>query len=106
MKFTPHQPAQDLLHYILHRGSVGDHVLFSDELIRATFEAGDPSSERTSEVGFARVAETLETLTHLGTIQATRDFITRLPSDLQEQICFHYFRLVEGVSSSERGFLH
>ena len=105
MSTTHHMPAEKLMHYILERGRAGDHLLFEDSLIRSTFapEFGLPDQ---GDGGFERVKRALETLSHLGTIGGTREFIARLPRDLQEQICFHYFQILEDGSREGKPVLH
>jgi len=105
MSSTHHVPAAQLMDYILERGRAGEHLLFDDTLIRATFspEFGLPNQ---GAEGLARVTTTLKTLTQLGTIGGTREFIARLPRDLQEQVCFHYFQILESVASTEEVVLH
>ena len=62
MSQTHHIPPEQLLQYILERGRAGEHVLFDESLIRATFapEFGLPDH---GEDGLVRVKEALETLT-------------------------------------------
>jgi hypothetical protein len=105
MNQTHHTPPEQLLQYILERGRAGEHVLFDESLIRATFapEFGLPDH---GEDGLVRVKEALETLSHLGTIGGTREFISRLPRGLQEQICFHYFQILEAEASRAPAVLH
>ncbi|NUN16111.1 MAG: hypothetical protein HUU55_20995 [Myxococcales bacterium] len=94
METIPPQ-AKNVLDYILFAGQSGNHLLFDLPLIRRTFARATRGRYEERAKQRAKVERALYYLAELPSIDEQRRFITVLPPEMQEMICYYYFDLLE-----------
>jgi len=89
------QKNNGFLDYVISQGVKGNHVLFDVEIIRRAFEKGHT---QLASLGVERVKEVREALRDIFDIPGVddkRDYIQRLPEEVQHILVFLYFQILE-----------
>lgn len=107
IKFIEDSPKNNsFLEYVISQGLKGNHILFDNEQIRRAFSKGD--LELTS-LGVERVHEVrgaLHEIFELGNTEERRDYISRLPDEIQHILVFLYFQILEKNILAQKTKLH
>jgi len=101
------QKNNGFLDYVISQGVKGNHVLFDVEIIRRAFEKGHT---QLASLGVERVKEVREALRDIFDIPGVddkRDYIQRLPEEVQHILVFLYFQILEkNILSQKKNRLH
>jgi hypothetical protein len=83
--------------FVLSEGRKGNHLLFDPETIRVTFTR-DPSE---LSVLFQSKMDEINTVLNqtfqFASFEEKREFIRKLPGEIQQAMVFGYFQLLEGM---------
>jgi hypothetical protein len=83
------------LEYVIHLGTQGNHVLFDTERIRKAFAKEE---EELACLGNERVEEVREAIRNIFSLpefESKRDYISSLPTDIQDVLVYLYFQMIE-----------
>jgi hypothetical protein len=106
IKFMDDTHSNSFLEYVISQGLRGNHILFDNDQIKRAFAKGD--LELTT-LGVERVREVREALRDIFEMAGTeerRDYITRLPEEVQHILVFLYFQILEKNILAQKSKLH
>lgn len=83
-------------HFILSEGRKGNHLLFSPQIIRQTFEKNQVELAKSFEENLERINDILNHTFSIQSFEEKREYLGALPLDLQCTIVFGYFQLLDG----------
>lgn len=84
-----------LLDYIISQGLKGNHILFDNEQIRRAFAK---RGEELMDLGSKRIQDVREALREIfsmTSMEERREYIARLPEEIQSVLIFLYFQILE-----------
>ncbi len=105
-RFQDDQQANSFLEYLISQGLQGNHILFSNDQIRRAFSKSEHELERLGSQKVEQVREVLREILTLPNMEEKKEFIQRLPEDIQNIIILLYFQILEKNLLSKKPKLH
>jgi len=87
--------SSSFLEYVITQGLKGHHILFDNEQIRRAFAKGDVELTSLGVDRVHEVREALREIFEMGSTEDRREYIARLPEEIQHILVFLYFQILE-----------
>ena len=94
------------LEYLIELGQRGNHVLFDTDVIKKAFARDLTDLSGIDQSKVAEVNRAIRDIVMVQGLEAKRDFIRELPSDVQDVIVHLYFQMIDRSLSSKEAVRH
>ena len=94
------------LEYVIQLGMQGNHVLFDNDRIRMAFTREEDELMFIGTEHVEEVREAIRNIMSIPQFESKKDYISSLPSDIQDVIIFLYFQMIEKTITTNQRNRH